>query len=163
MKSHVDDLGELLSPHVGRADILADVDAVYADIDRFVSANGLSCQACGSCCRFGQFGHRLFVTAPELVYFQTKLFESQGVPSIRGARPSEGLTCPFQTGEKCGVRAIRPADCRIFFCGQSFSRLVQTQCEQVHARLVKICETRSLPYVYVDWTKALTAILPDEH
>ncbi|MCC7569000.1 MAG: hypothetical protein KO463_05250, partial [Candidatus Methanofastidiosa archaeon] len=61
-----------------RERVVAHVRAVYRWIDRCTgrtarSAEDNGCRACGRCCDFDAYEHRLYVTAPELLYFMSTL------------------------------------------------------------------------------------------
>lgn len=68
------------------------------------------CEGCGKCCDFDNYDHRLFVTAPEVMYFKAKL----GIDKLA---EMAGGVCPYNEGGKCSVYAHRFAVCRAFFCG----------------------------------------------
>ena len=54
------------------SNIAAAVELVYKDIESRLPQN-MQCRACGKCCDFKNFGHRLYVTTPELIYFKEKV------------------------------------------------------------------------------------------
>jgi Fe-S-cluster containining protein len=74
-----------------------------------------------------------------------------------GVKPSS-TGCPFQVGKICTVHTIRPFGCRVFFCDPTSQGWQQEQYEHFHARLKGLHEELSVPYSYVEWRKALTAI-----
>src|SRR5512133_1424160 len=45
------------------------------------------CNACGACCDFPAYGHRLFVTPPELIYLAARL-------DVDRLEPMPGGRCP---------------------------------------------------------------------
>ena len=56
--------------------IIARVSEIYKWIEDQQLANKAiagKCSACGKCCDFEQYGHRLYVTTPEMIYFVEKL------------------------------------------------------------------------------------------
>jgi hypothetical protein len=57
----------------------------------------------------------------------------------------------------CGVHAIRPFGCRIFFCDPTAGDWQQQQYELFHAELKKLHERFDVPYFYVEWRFALNA------
>jgi len=119
---------------------------VDAQITRFTPF----CRRCGRCCRFDEFGHRLYVTTVEFAYF---LSTARLVRSIRPA----GGTCPFldeKTG-RCRNRRARPLGCRIYFC-QPETRWWQTKLyERSHRILKNIHERFTIEYRYADWLTLL--------
>ncbi len=64
------------------------VDAMrtfYEESDRLVAAELPVCWNRGACCRFGEFGHRLYVTALEVVYYLAEAPpQKRGRSSFRG-------------------------------------------------------------------------------
>lgn len=155
-----------LLEHVGRAEVLSDVQVVYDDIERLIAEAAWSCRACGSCCHFAEFGHRLFITTPEIIYFLSALRDgrvdrAQAAAAIAAMGDAmEGRFCPLQAGRSCTVRSARPAGCRMFFCDPGDIEKSCQAYEIAHSRLKAICESRSVPYAYVEWTTALQTIPP---
>lgn len=142
------------------------VEGVYAEIDEFLAGRSPTCRACGTCCRFGEYGHLLFVTSIELVYVVAGLLGAGRVSEavadrLQGLRRQEldGGACPFQDGGRCTIRPIRPSGCRLFYCDwrkdEEFGRMY----ERVHGRLARASETITPPYVYVEWAAAARAML----
>jgi Fe-S-cluster containining protein len=131
-----------------REDVRAAVGAIYAELQRAIDQRRPLCVASGRCCRFEEFGHRLFVTTLEMATFMAEL---------EGAIPSDwnGAGCPFQRGKLCGVHAIRPFGCRIFFCDASSTDWQSEQYELFHSRMKQAHETLGVPYFYVEWREAL--------
>ena len=50
--------------------LLAEIESLYRNLDTTLAGinDPASCRACGGCCDFEAFGHRLYVTTPEAVY-----------------------------------------------------------------------------------------------
>jgi Fe-S-cluster containining protein len=107
------------------------------------------CQACGRCCDFPAYGHRLFVTGPELAYLAAGL----GVRKLRAVTAGR---CPYQQGTACTVRAQRFAACRIFGCAGDPDFQSELS-EKVLKRLRALCEEFRVPYRYQDLGAALAA------
>lgn len=121
---------------------------LYADLDAQIAARRPVCSNRGACCRFGEFGHRLFVTPIEVAYF---LATAEGpVP-----RSEASQTCPYQRGGLCTARVGRPAGCRIFFCDPDARSWQGPLTEATLARLKDLHERFNLPYAYLDWMQAL--------
>jgi Fe-S-cluster containining protein len=140
----------------GRAEVRGAVAALYADVQRAIDQARPRCDVSGRCCRFEEFGHRLFVTTIELAAFWYEL-ETAGRPSA-GQQAWDGTGCPFQSAGLCGVHAIRPFGCRIFFCDPASERWQRDQYERFHARLKRLHDELGVPYQYVEWREALRAI-----
>jgi hypothetical protein len=75
-----------------------------------------------------------------------------------GGDPAAGGSCPFLAHGLCSVHAIRPFGCRIFFCDPDASQWQQQAYERYHGRLKKMHEELKVPYHYVEWREALSAV-----
>ena len=130
--------------------LIARVAELYTWIDgELGSQPGLAgqCQGCGRCCNFEAYDHRLFVTTPELLYFQHHL----------GARPVRAMTdgtCPYQEQGRCTIHTFRFAGCRIF-CSHGSEEFQGALTERVLTRLKALCVEFELPYRYMDLKAAL--------
>ncbi len=62
-------LNELILQHAQNDALADDVARVYADLDRTIASHKPTCWNYGNCCRFAEFGHKLYVTTAELAYF----------------------------------------------------------------------------------------------
>jgi len=110
-----------------------------------------TCRACGECCDFAQFEHRLFVTTPELMYLAANLGDKniKSMPTTR---------CPYNIGGKCTVYEYRFAGCRIFCCKGNTdfqSRLSELSLK----RFKSICAELQIPYRYTDLAAALNGFV----
>ena len=138
----------------GRTEVRDAVGRVYEDLAEAINERKPVCNTSGRCCRFEEFGHRLYVTTIELAAFVYELELGSAKP-----QPSwDGTGCPFQISGLCGVHAIRPFGCRIFFCDPSSTQWQQNQYERFHARLKSLHETLKVPYFYVEWRSALRSL-----
>jgi Fe-S-cluster containining protein len=135
---------------MGRADVRDAVDGVYAELQREIDQRRPVCVVSGRCCRFEEYEHRLYVTTLELARFAMDL-------SVRPAADWDGRGCPFQVSKLCGVHAIRPFGCRIFFCDASSTTWQQDLYERLHAQLRKLHDQLGVPYHYVEWRQGLFA------
>jgi len=125
------------------------VDAVaeiYEWIDSQV-AGFAPCGACGKCCDFDAWDHRLFITAPELLYFTYRM-------SPEPIKPMPTDQCPYNIDGKCSVHRHRFAACRIFACTGDVGTQNRLS-EAAVAKLKSICEQSNIPYQYVDIETAL--------
>jgi Fe-S-cluster containining protein len=138
------------------APALRAVEGVYAELQRRIDARRPVCAVSGRCCRFEEFGHRLYVTTLELALF----LSHDGGAGLAQATIATG--CPFQVGKLCTVHPRRPFGCRIFFCDPSAEAWQQAQYEQLHAELKRLHESHQIPYFYVEWREALRALQADE-
>jgi len=130
--------------------ILADVAKLYDWIDSQLRQNPAGagrCSACGACCDFPAYDHRLFVTPPELMYLAAKL-------DVAALKPMSAGKCPYQQGQSCTVHEDRFAACRIFCC-KGDSAFQSELSEAVVKRLKALCERLEVPYRYQDLPAAL--------
>jgi Fe-S-cluster containining protein len=142
-------LREAVINAAGRPEVRAAVRRVHDDLQAEIDRRSPRCDASGRCCRFEQFGHRLYVTTIELA-----AFISQVRPNDGSADPEPG-GCPFQVGGWCSVHSIRPFGCRIFFCDASSEQWQREQYEGFHTRLKRLHDELDVPYRYVEWRQAL--------
>ena len=147
-------LAEAVTSAAGRADVRDAVRAVYADVQAEVERRRPVCVVSGRCCRFEEYGHRLFVTTVELAAF---VHERSGV-AVRDAAGWDGVGCPFQVGKLCGVHAIRPFGCRMFFCDATSTEWQNEAYERFHARVKRLHEEMGVPYYSLEWRQALRAL-----
>jgi Fe-S-cluster containining protein len=163
------EVGQAVMAARGRADVRAAVEAIYAQVAAAVDASKPRCDASGRCCRFDQYGHRLYVTTMELAVFVDSLSEWQARPAgessrqgvrlhVRDARATEE-GCQYQVEGLCSVHAIRPFGCRMFYCDPSAEQWQQEQYERFHAMLKREHERLGVAYAYVEWRAALGAVL----
>jgi Fe-S-cluster containining protein len=138
-----------------RPDVAAAVEQVYFDFQTEVDRRKPVCVASGRCCRFEQYGHRLYVTTLELAAFVRSLARTPGHGPSEGW---DGSGCPFQVGLLCGVHALRPFGCRVFFCDATATAWQQEQYEQVHARIKDLHDRHDVAYFYVEWRAALAVL-----
>jgi len=121
------------------------------------------CDACGKCCDFAQFDHRLFVTTPELMYLAAYL----GAENVRPMTTGRGSTprlcsgqvslttgCPYNIGGKCSVYEHRFSGCRIFSC-KGDTDFQSRLSEKAVKKFKAICEQFQIPYRYTDLATAM--------
>lgn len=122
------------------------VQSVYDWLDGEIAAIGRGCTACGQCCDFDAYGHRLYVTSPEILHFRHFVG-----PELR---PMPSGVCPYRADGKCTVYPYRFSGCRIFDC-KTDTQAQNDLCEESVRRFKIICETRNVPYRYVYLKDAL--------
>jgi len=105
------------------------------------------CKACGQCCDFDSFDHRLFVTAPELIYFSDKLKQ-------QNIKPAPTSRCPYNVAGRCTVYQHRFAGCRIFSCRSDTGSQAELS-EKALEKFKSICKDFDIPYRYTDLPTAL--------
>ena len=152
-------LAEAVRGAAGRAEVRDAVRGVYADVQREIDLRRPVCVVSGRCCRFEEFGHRLFVTTAELAAFVHDLPEAWKPEATKPkAIPWDGTGCPFQSNKLCGVHAVRPFGCRMFFCDATSTDWQNETYERFHAKLKRLHEDLGVPYCYVEWRQALKAL-----
>lgn len=105
------------------------------------------CNACGACCDFPAYGHRLYVTPPELIYLAAKL-------NVDRLEPMPAGRCPYQRDNRCTIHEHRFAGCRIFAC-RGDPDFQSELSEAALKRLKTLCEEFQIPYRYQDLPAAL--------
>ena len=135
----------------GRLDVGPAVDVVYRAVQGEIDARRPACAVSGRCCRFEEYGHRLYVTTLELAAFVAALGE-------RSDGAWDGTGCPYQRSKLCTVHAIRPFGCRMFFCDATSTQWQNDAYERFHARLKALHAELNVPYFYVEWRAALRAL-----
>jgi Fe-S-cluster containining protein len=131
----------------------AAVASIYNALQQAIDAQKPVCLVSGRCCRFEEFGHRLYVTTLELAAFVRPV--RLQTPSLQ---PWDGSGCPFQRNKLCTVHAFRPFGCRIFFCDATATAWQNQQYELFHRRLKDLHVQLDVPYFYVEWREALAAL-----
>jgi Fe-S-cluster containining protein len=131
-----------------RDDVRLAISCLYEQLQDAIDLRRPRCDVSGRCCRFEEFGHRLFVTTMELAAFVAD------VPKLIDAN-WDGRGCPFQSDRLCTVHRIRPFGCRVFFCDSTATDWQREQYERFHARLKRLHEEMDVPYFYVEWRTAL--------
>lgn len=126
--------------------IIRQVEEIYGWIDSHNSKTEVECEQCGRCCDFKNYGHRLFVTTPELVYLAEKL----GAENIKKANGA----CPYIKNNKCSIHQNRFAGCRIFFCKGDAERQSELS-EKALKKFKVICRNYKPGYRYIDLVVAL--------
>ena len=132
------------------ARLLEKVDEVYIWLESQIRRNGIlagACKACGDCCDFSAFDHRLFVTSPEMIYLAARL----GADNIKTM--SSGR-CPYNIDGKCVIHQNRFVGCRIFCC-KGDADFQSDLSESVLKKLKSICNEFEIPYRYLDLAAAL--------
>jgi Fe-S-cluster containining protein len=135
-----------------RLELVEAVERLYGELQTEIDVRRPLCVISGRCCKFDEYGHRLFVTTIELAAF---LHRRGDVPIPVSA---DSGSCPFQANKLCGVHGIRPFGCRMFFCDATATDWQQAAYERYHAKLKQLHEELEVPYVYLEWRQALQAL-----
>lgn len=113
---------------------------LYAEVDREVAAAGPACVSSGKCCRFKEYGHRLYISGleAEILLDSAPPFET----------PVDDAFCPFQKENLCTAREPRPLGCRIYFCDPAYQETANRITESSLSRLKALCQAEGLEWRY---------------
>lgn len=128
-------------------EIIREVESIYGLIDRQRAKTGAKCAACGKCCDFHNYGHKLFVTSVELAYLKVRL----GQENMRQMRNG---ACGFNEHGRCSIYPNRFAGCRIYSC-KSDPAAQNELTEAVLRKIKKLCRQTGAAYHYSELSVAL--------
>ena len=164
-----DELREHWLKAIERAEVRSGLESVYEAAAVEIAARGPACWASGRCCNFERTGHRLYVTGLEAAYTVS------GLPQIAGTRvgnyPDASLRplalaqakerggCPFQVQNLCGVHAIKPLGCRMYFCHRSAQAWQQELSEKLLAEIRGLHDRFAVEYRYGEWREMLATFV----
>lgn len=124
---------------------LADLEALYADLDRELPKHRFTCAASGKCCDFDAYGHRLYVTTLEAEWFFRHAPEQRANQDPRA--------CPAWGPDRlCKARTARMLGCRTYFCGPYPNGRPEDVHAPFHRRVQLLHEKHGIPYQYRDIT-----------
>lgn len=152
------DLARAVADAAASVRIIDAVTGLYSEAEQRIRQIGPICELSGRCCRFDDFGHRLYVTTAELATF-VAMASRISVPSAL-TQQVDGSGCRFQQGKLCMVHQLRPMGCRMFYCDPRTQQPLQTLFEQFHQKLKRLHEDLDIPYYYLEWRTALDIIAP---
>jgi Fe-S-cluster containining protein len=127
---------------------------LYDDLAADVSARSPTCWISGRCCKFDTYGHRLYVTGLEIAWLVRQL-EPAGRARLLAVDPPAMDGCPFQIDKLCGVHALRPLGCRVYYCDPSARDWQNPVYETFLARLRRLHEAHLVDYRYLEWRDGL--------
>lgn len=130
--------------------IIDEIDRLYQWLDQTLASRKTivgKCTACGKCCNFDLYGHRLYVTHAEMLYFSAKI----GPENLKPMRAGQ---CPYLEDNRCSVHENRFSGCRIYGC-QGDSDLQGQLTEQTLDKIKALCNQYDIPYEYMDLCQAL--------
>ncbi len=131
-----------LRPSMDLRQIREILGAIYRDLDSELSRHQPACELSGRCCKFKEYEHTLFLSAPE-----AELLLADAPPPVREL--DDGATCPWQDDRgRCTAREARPLGCRVFFCDPRFEAVGPDIAEEFIRRLKKAVESRAWPWDY---------------
>ena len=122
--------------------VRAPLRVIYAELDREIAEHQPSCVLSGRCCKFAEYGHTLFVSAPEFA-----LLLADAPPPSRAI--DDGLTCPWQDLQgRCTAREARPLGCRVYYCDPKYEPHSGAITERHLAKIRGLCDALALPWAY---------------
>ncbi len=127
------------------------IENIYKNLDETVAQSGGLCENSGKCCQFKQYGHRLYITTLEMLYFVKGLQKEQKTRKLPYIKTSEDGSCPYQINQLCSTRSYRPAGCRIYFCQGCPDDKQNEMTEDVLENLRQLHLSFDVPYFYGDW------------
>jgi len=130
--------------------IISEIAGLYQWLDQTLANHKTragACSACGKCCDFDTYGHRLYVTHPEMHYFSAKT-------GSRNLRLMPSGQCPYMDDNRCSVHEHRFSGCRIYGC-QGDSSFQNRLSEQALDKIKALCNAFDVPYEYMDIRQAL--------
>ena len=127
------------------------IQELYDDLDRILATTGGICVQSGRCCQFGKFGHRLYVTTLEMLYFLKTLQTDQADKPPGYLKSLTDKRCPWQLDNLCTVHTIRPVGCRVYFCRGIAQDKQNELTERFLRRLRGLHDTLDVVYHYGDW------------
>lgn len=167
-----DDLPAHWLAAIGREEVAAALESIYADAARAIAERGPACWASGRCCDFRTTGHLLYVTGLEAAYALKRLPEIAGTRRENFSEPHLSLPvldnaisrggCPFQIGHLCGMHAIKPLGCRVYFCDRTAQDWQHELSERLLADIRAIHEAHGIDYRYGEWRGMLRMFIEPE-
>lgn len=146
------DLNQAVWQASRRRDVRDAIDQLYRSVQDEIDRRQPICVISGRCCRFEEFGHRLYVTTLELARFVSDL-------SVEPDSSWDGTGCPFQRNRLCTVHPIRPFGCRMFFCDATSTDWQNATYARFHADLKRLHDDLGVPYFYVEWRNGLSQVM----
>ncbi len=151
--------------------IVLGLESIYSNLAAEIESRGPACWASGRCCHFEKTGHRLFVTGLEAAYSVWKIGHGHPVASAMGCRAPvlsapaiaharERGDCPFLEKNLCGIHAIKPLGCRVYFCDRSAQDWQHALSERALERVRALHEAHHIAYRYGEWRTMLEMFVP---
>ncbi|MCC6423238.1 MAG: YkgJ family cysteine cluster protein [Phycisphaerales bacterium] len=152
MADQSDQFAAAVRQAANRSEVSSAIALIHQQLQERIDQRQPICVASGKCCQFERYGHRLYITTAEMAAFVA----SHGqLPRPPANADWDRTGCPFQIGRLCGVHAIRPFGCRIFFCDPTATEWQQQEYEKFHRQIKDLHQTLLIPYFYMEWRQAL--------
>ncbi|MEO0475571.1 MAG: hypothetical protein AAF085_06325 [Planctomycetota bacterium] len=133
------------------------IRGLYDELGLAVAERRPVCNASGRCCRFEEYGHRLYVTGLEIAWFLSRLSgrEADSGSDISLKQAGSSPNCPYQINGLCSTHEIRPLGCRVYFCEEGTEAWQQDTTERFLNQLKALHAEHDLPYAYMEWRAGL--------
>lgn len=139
---------------IARPPVARDLEVIYEHATREIESRAPACWASGRCCNFERTGHRLYVTGLEAAYTLSRAPAPPSLADLDHARARGG--CPFQQSNLCGVHAIKPLGCRLYFCDRTAQTWQHELSERLLADIRALHEAHAITYRYAEWRAMLS-------
>lgn len=140
--------------------LCAELEAIYDEVRREVASNKPVCVASGRCCRFEEYGHRLYVTGFEAAYTLARLTSALTRGALDAAKEAGG--CPFQVENLCTVHAIKPLGCRTYYCDETAQEWQKDLTERMLGKIRALHDRHGLEYRYGEWRGMMGVVMEAE-
>ncbi len=147
-----------------RADVRDALARVHDGIAHDVGKLSPVCEQSGRCCRFEEYGHRLYITGLETAasLLGAGIINRAGILLIHPGAPGDPAdaaagVCPLAVGRACGVHHDRPAGCRVFYCDPVWAPDMGRVSERAAGEIRAMHERFGVAYRYGEW-RGLLAI-----
>ena len=127
------------------------VAEIYDWVDEQIAIASPRCEISGRCCRFREYGHRLYITQPEAeLLFQKEVPEGNELTGLSNEQITNQVreTCPYQDKVLCTARECRPLSCRIYFCDPNHEEKSSEITETAIVRLKQAHKDFDKPWQY---------------
>jgi len=145
-------VADRLTPFPPPEPAVADLLALYAELDDRLAELCLLCRACGACCDFRRNDYHLYAS-----YLERALVVARcGLPELT----PDGL-CGFLRDGRCSIHRYRPLGCRTFFCDPTYEPFHQELCDTFLHRVRALADRYAFPWEYTLFSTPLnTTLLP---
>ncbi len=136
------------------------LEAVYEYAAEAIAQRGPVCNASGKCCRFEEYGHRLYVTGLEAAYTVCQLTNEH--PALTQSALQQAISdggCPFQIDNLCAVHPLRPMGCRVYFCDPIAQGWQEDLSEKLLQQIRSLHTDNDIEYRYGEWRTMLGLFL----
>ncbi len=142
------------------AEAVVAVKDVYGEMETALGPAADACRACGRCCRFREGAIVLFASSLEMAVLMAEAGPPDASRYVVGGPVAGNWVCPYQEGNRCAERAVRPLGCRTYFCDTDAG--AQGRAVHAHAldRLRTVAREHGHPWWYGPAKAYLDAVVP---